>query len=74
MTTTKPQITAMSRATEKAWILPLIISLINNTEYVTGFNFATNASQFGNNSRGKSAGLSINNGMPRKLITPQKVS
>jgi len=74
MATTNPHMTAMSKATEKIWIVPVIICLINNTEYVTGFSFATKASQLGNSSRGKSAGLSINRGIPRKLITPQKVS
>ena len=37
-------------------------------------NAATEASQSGINSSGNNAGLSKNNGIPRKLIIPQKVS
>ncbi len=42
--------------------------------YVTGFSLAIVASQSGKSSSGKSAGLSMKSGMPRKLITPQNVS
>lgn len=53
---------------------PVIISLIRSTAYVTGLNFASVASHSGNSSSGKSAGLSMNNGIPSMLIKPQKVS
>lgn len=55
-------------------MVPVVICRISRTEYVTGFSFATNASQFGNNSNGNNAGLNMKSGIPRKFITPQKVS
>ena len=63
-----------STATDTDWVMPVIIPLINNTEYVTGFNFAAIANHSGTSSSGKSAGLSIKSGMPRKLTIPQNVS
>ena len=74
MITTKPDITANSIATGTNWTVPVIICLMRSTAYVTGLSLATNASQDGNSSNGKSAGLSMNRGIPRKLMTPQKVS
>ena len=53
---------------------PDIILRTKITAYVTGLNCAIVANQSGMRANGKSAGLIINIGNPRKLTVPQKVS
>jgi len=55
-------------------VTPVIKPRTSKTVYVTGLSFATDASQSGSSSKGKRAGLSMNNGIPRKFIIPQNVS